>query len=128
MRHRKTTPRLSRSREQRRRLIRNMVTSLILEERVRTSLAKARAVRSRAEKVITKGREDSVHSRRQVARMVYGSKAVQKVFDELGPRYSDRPGGYTRILKLGHRFGDAAEECILELVGSKAFQPSTDKK
>ena len=120
MRHRKTTPKLGRSRDARKRLIRNMVTSLILEERVRTSHAKARAVRSRAEKVITRGRNDTVHSRRMVARMVYGSRAVQKVFDVLGPRFADRPGGYTRILKLGHRFGDAAEECVLELIGAPA--------
>lgn len=128
MRHRKTTPKLGRNRDARKRLIRNMVTSLILEERVRTSLAKAKAVRSRAEKVITKGRNDSVHARRLVARMVYGSEAVKKVFDELGPRYSDRPGGYTRILRLGPRFGDAAEECILELVGGPAAESKPGKK
>jgi large subunit ribosomal protein L17 len=132
MRHRKTTPKLGRSRDARKRLIRNMVTSLVLEERVRTSLAKAKAVRSRAEKVITRGRSDTVHSRRMVARMVYGSKAVQKVFDVLGPRYADRPGGYTRILKLGHRFGDAAEECVLELIGApppeSKSEPEKQKK
>jgi large subunit ribosomal protein L17 len=118
MRHRKTTPRLSRTRAERERLLRNMVTSLVLEERIRTSLAKAKAARSRAEKVITRGKKDTLHARRLVARKVYGSEAVQKIFNELGPRYRDRPGGYTRILKLGNRYGDAAEECILELVDS----------
>jgi large subunit ribosomal protein L17 len=118
MRHRKTTPRLSRKPDARVRLLRNLVTSLIMEERVTTSLAKAKAARSLSEKIITKGKKDTVHSRRMVARMVYGSKAVQKVFDELGPRYTDRPGGYTRILKLGARKGDAAEAVILELVDS----------
>ena len=118
MRHRKTTPRLGRKPDARVRLLRNLVTSLIMEERVTTSLAKAKAARSLSEKIITKGKKDTVHSRRLVARMVYGSRAVQKVFDELGPRYADRPGGYTRILKLGSRKGDAAEAVILELVDS----------
>ena len=120
MRHRKTTPKLGRKPDARRRLLRNLVTSLILEERVTTSIAKAKAARTLSEKVITKGKNDTVHSRRQVARMVYGSDAVKKVFNELGPRYSDRPGGYTRILKLGRRKGDAAEAVILELVDSPA--------
>jgi large subunit ribosomal protein L17 len=118
MRHRKTTPRLGRKPEARVRLLRNLVTSLILEERVTTSLAKAKAARSLSEKIITRGKKDTVHSRRMVARLVHGSKAVQKVFDELGPRYSERPGGYTRILRLGARKGDAAEAVILELVDS----------
>jgi large subunit ribosomal protein L17 len=118
MRHRKTTPKLGRKPEARVRLLRNLITSLILEERVTTSLAKAKAARSLSEKVITKGKKDTVHSRRIVARMVHGSKAVQKVFNDLGPRYTDRPGGYTRILRLGPRKGDAAEAVILELVDS----------
>jgi large subunit ribosomal protein L17 len=118
MRHRKTTAKLSRNKAERERMLRNMVTSLILEERITTSLAKAKAARSLAERVITRGKKDTVHSRRLVARQVYGSEAVKKVFNELGPRYRERPGGYTRILKLGKRLGDAAEECILELVDS----------
>ena len=120
MRHRKTTPKLSRKPDARKRLLRNLVTSLIMEERVTTSMAKAKAARSLSEKIITKGKKDTVHSRRQVAGMVYGSDAVKKVFNELGPRYSERPGGYTRILKLGRRKGDAAEAVILELVDSPA--------
>jgi len=118
MRHRKNVAKLGRKPEARKRLLRSLVTSLILEERITTSLARAKAARSAAEKIITKGRNDSVHARRQVARFVYGSKAVQKLFNELGPRYADRNGGYTRILKLGPRKGDAAEACILELVDS----------
>ena len=118
MRHRKKIAKLGRKPEARRRMLRNLVTSLILEERITTSLARAKAARSAAEKIITKGRKDSVHARRHVARYLYGSKAVQKVFNELGPRYTDRDGGYTRILKLGPRRGDAAEACILELVDS----------
>lgn len=118
MRHRKKVAKLGRKPDARKRMLRSLVTSLILEERVRTSLARAKAARSAAEKIITRGRKDSVHARRLVAGSVYGSEAVQKVFDELGPRYADRPGGYTRILKLGPRKGDAAEEVILELVDS----------
>jgi len=127
MRHRKTTPKLGRKPDARVRLLRNLVTSLVIEERVTTSLAKARAARSLSEKIITKGKKDTVHSRRMVARMVYGSKAVQKIFNELGPRYKDRPGGYTRLLRLGPRRGDAAEAVILELVDSPASVIDTGK-
>ncbi|MBD3368907.1 50S ribosomal protein L17 [Candidatus Fermentibacteria bacterium] len=118
MRHRKTTAKLSRNKAERQRMLRNMVTFLIMEERITTSLAKAKAARSVAERVITRGKKDTVHARRLVAKQVYGSEAVKKVFNELGPRYRERPGGYTRILKLGKRLGDTAEECILELVDS----------
>ncbi len=126
MRHRKKVAKLGRKPDARRRMLRNLVTSLILEERVKTSLARAKAARSMAEKIITNGKKDTVHSRRLVAGRVYGSEAVKKVFDELGPRYADRPGGYTRILKLGPRRGDAAEEVILELVDAPA--PSQQEK
>ncbi|MCK5116059.1 MAG: 50S ribosomal protein L17 [Candidatus Aegiribacteria sp.] len=127
MRHRKKIAKLGRKPEARRRMLRNLVTSLIMEERITTSLARAKAARSAAEKIITKGRKDSVHARRHVARYVYGSKVVQKVFNELGPRYADRNGGYTRILKLGPRKGDAAEACILELVDSPVEIASDSK-
>lgn len=122
MRHRKTTPKLGRTREARDRMLRNLVTSLIIEERVTTSLARAKVARSLAERIITKGRNDTIHSRRQVAGMVYGSAAVKKVFNELGPRFTARPGGYTRILRLGARAGDAAEAVILELVDAPAVE------
>ena len=130
MRHRKKTPKLGRKPDARRRMLRSLVTSLILEERITTSQGKAKAARSQAEKVITKGRNDTLHSRRLVAGAVYGSEAVRKVFNVLGPRYADRPGGYTRILKLGPRRGDAAEACILELVDSPGsiIDPVKDKK
>ncbi|MEN8209143.1 MAG: 50S ribosomal protein L17 [Candidatus Fermentibacteria bacterium] len=128
MRHRKKIAKLGRKPEARRRLLRNLVTSLIMEERITTSLARAKAARSAAEKIITKGKVDSVHARRHVAKYVYGSKVVQKLFNELGPRYADRDGGYTRILKLGPRKGDAAEACILELVDSPIEFSSDDSK
>ncbi len=118
MRHRKTTPKLGRNRAARTRMLRNLVTSLFREERLVTSHARAKATRSLAERIITKGKKDTVHSRRLVAGMVYGSIVVKKVFNELGPRFADRPGGYTRIIKLGPRHGDAAEAVILELVDS----------
>jgi len=120
MRHRKTTPKLGRKKDARTRMLRNLVTSLFLEERVVTSQARAKAARSLAERIITKGKNDTVHSRRLVAGMVYGSIAVKKVFNELGLRYAERPGGYTRLVKLGPRHGDAAEAVILELVDSPA--------
>jgi large subunit ribosomal protein L17 len=127
MRHRKKVAKLGRRADARKRMMRSLVTSLILEERITTSLARAKAARSAAEKIITRGRNDSVHGRRHVARFVYGSKAVQKVFNDLGPRYADRDGGYTRILKLGPRRGDAAEACILELVDSPVDFTSDSK-
>ncbi len=129
MRHRKTTPKLGRKPEERVRLLRNLVTSVIMHERVVTSGAKARAARSLVEKIITRGRIDTVHARRTVAGQVYGAEAVKKVFNELGPRYAQRPGGYTRLLKLGPRMGDAAEAFILEFVDSPiAFKPEVKEK
>ncbi len=128
MRHRKKVAKLGRKPDARKRMLRNLITSLVLEERVRTSLARAKAARSAAEKIITRGRKDTVHARRLVAGSVYGSRAVQKIFNELGPRYADRQGGYTRILKLGPRRGDAAEEVILELVDSPVETSSEKKK
>ncbi|NLP05058.1 50S ribosomal protein L17 [Candidatus Fermentibacteria bacterium] len=129
MRHRKNTPKLGLRRDDRVRMLRNLVTSIILKERVTTSPAKARAARSMVEKIITRGKTDTLHARRIVAASVYGAEAVRKVFNDLGPRYAARPGGYTRILKLGPRVGDAAEACMLELVDSPvAFKPEEKEK
>jgi len=127
MRHRKTTPKLGRKPDARKRMIRSLVTALLLQERITTSLGKAKAARSAAERIITRGKTDSLHARRLVAGVVYGSDAVKKVFDVLGPRYAERPGGYTRIMKLGPRRGDAAEACILELVDSPGSVIDPDK-
>jgi large subunit ribosomal protein L17 len=127
MRHRKTTPKLGRKPDARRRMLRSLVTSLLLEERINTSLGKAKATRSQAEKIITRGKVDTLHARRLVAGAIYGSEAVKKVFEVLGPRYAERPGGYTRIMKLGPRRGDAAEACILELVDSPGSVIDPDK-
>lgn len=127
MRHRKTTPKLGRKPDARRRMLRSLVTSLLLQERITTSLGKAKATRSQAERIITRGKVDSLHARRLVAGAIYGSDAVRKVFEVLGPRYAERPGGYTRIMKLGPRRGDAAEACILELVDSPGSIVDPDK-
>jgi len=116
MRHNKAHKKLGRTSAHRRAMFRNQLASLIEHERIRTSLAKAKALRPIAEKLITRGREDTVHSRRMVARWVSDRTLVKKLFDEIGPRFTDRPGGYLRIVKLGHRLGDGGEEAILELV------------
>jgi large subunit ribosomal protein L17 len=97
-------------------MLRNMVTSLIRHERIKTTRAKAREVRRKAEKIITRARVDSVHNRRMTARDIHDKAVVNRLFTEVAPRFTTRPGGYTRILKLGQRYGDAAEVVILELV------------
>ncbi len=108
--------RLDRKPSHRTALHRNMVSSLIKYERIKTTQAKARAVRRTAEKLVTRARKDSVHNRRIVAKFLYEKEVVNKLFTEFGPRFSDRPGGYTRILKLGYRSGDAAQMVILEFL------------
>jgi len=116
MKHRVGYNRLGRMPAHRKALHRNMVTSLFLEERITTTKAKARAIRRTAEKMVTRGKEDSVHNRRIVGKLIKNEKALAKLFTEIGPRFKNRPGGYTRMLKLGPRFGDAAEMVILEFV------------
>jgi large subunit ribosomal protein L17 len=97
-------------------LFRNQLASLIQSERIVTTLPKAKELRPLAEKLITLAKTDSVHARRQAARTIPDDALIAKLFDTIGPRFSTRPGGYTRILKLGARRGDAAEMAILELV------------
>lgn len=116
--------RLGRKPSHRKALHRNMVTSLIKHERIETTQAKAKEIRRTAEKLVTRAKVDSVHNRRIVAKTVYEKDAVNKLFTEVGPRFADRPGGYTRILKLGQRSGDAAEMVILEFLGEdETVQP-----
>jgi len=98
-------------------MFRNQLASLIQNERIVTTLPKAKELRPLIEKLVTLGKNDSVHARRQAARMVADDVLIGKLFDTLGPRFSTRPGGYTRIIKLGSRRGDAAEMAILEFVG-----------
>ena len=116
MKHRIGYNRLGRKSSHRKALIRNMVTQLYRHERIRTTKSKALEVRKKAEKYITRAKEDSVHNRRIVAKDILDKEIVAKLFTDIGPRFADRPGGYTRILKLGFRKGDAADMVILELV------------
>ena len=110
---------LSRTAAHQRAMARNMVTSLFRFERITTTKAKAKEVRKAAEKLITRGKVDSVHNRRTAAKFIQDEKILNKLFTEIGPRMKDRNGGYTRILKLGFRQGDAADVVILELVDYK---------
>ena len=123
MRHRVAGYRLSRGKDQRNALRRNLVKQLIEYERVRTTRAKALAVRGQVERLITlakRGNEAGdmkmVNARRLAASRINDAATVKKLFDDIAPRYVSRPGGYTRIIKLGPRYGDAAEMVILELV------------
>ena len=108
--------RLNRRAGHRRALIKNMVTSLFTYERITTTKSKALEVRRHAEKMVTRAKVDSVHNRREIAKTITQSDVLAKLFTVLGPRFEKRTGGYTRILKLGQRFGDAAEMVILEFV------------
>ncbi len=110
---------LSRTTAHRRAMSRNMVTSLFRYERITTTEAKAKEVRKAAEKLITRAKVDSVHNRRIAAKFIADEKILNKLFTEIGPRMKDRNGGYTRILKLGFRQGDAADTVIFELVDYK---------
>ena len=97
-------------------LIQKTAASLIEHERIRTTMAKAKELRPLAEKMITQGKRDSLHARRLVRRWVDDRSLIKKLFDDIAPRFAERPGGYTRIVKLGPRLGDAAEMAILEFV------------
>lgn len=119
MNHRNGFNPLSRTSAHRRAMSRNMVTSLFRFERITTTHAKAKEVRRAAEKLITRSKVDSVHNRRIAAKYIQDEKILNKLFTELGPRMKDRNGGYTRILKIGFRQGDAADMVILELVDYK---------
>ena len=116
MRHRRTGRTLDRSSSARKALLRGLATSVVLYEHVNTTLAKAKAVRPLVERLITKGKKKTLVSRRQLMQVLLSESAVNKVLEELGPRYHERPGGYTRILKLGTRKGDGAEVAQIQLV------------
>lgn len=116
MRHRKKGRQLSRSPSHKKATLRNMATNLFRHERIRTTQAKAKELRPYAERLITIARDDTVHARRKVARKIADREVLGKLFDDIGPRFADRPGGYTRILKLGPRRSDSAEMALIELV------------
>ena len=116
MRHRNKGRQLSRTATHRKAVLRNLATSLFLHERIETTTAKAKELRPFAERLITLARRGDVHSRRLAGRKIQDRQVLGKLFDDIAPRYAERPGGYTRILKVGNRKGDAAEMSLIELV------------
>lgn len=116
MRHNKSGRRLGRNSSHRSAMMRNMVTSLIMHEKITTTDARAKELRKIAEKMITLGKRGDLHARRQALAVMRERKAVAKLFDMVAPRYKERPGGYTRIFKVGSRLGDNAPMAIVELV------------
>ncbi len=129
MRHGVRLRKLGRTSSHRRALLRGLTTSLFRHERITTTLPKAKELRPFAERLITLARRDDLHARRQVLRQVADKEVVKKLFDTLGPRFASRPGGYSRILRLGPRQGDGADLAIVELVGSEpTFKKSLDEK
>ena len=127
MRHRVGGFKLKRPVDSRNALLRNLATSVIQEERVITTVTKAKAVRPLVEKMITLAKADTLHTRRQAAAVLRTPAAVKKLFDTLGTRFGQRPGGYTRITRLGPRKGDGAEQAIIELVGSELVKRAADR-
>jgi large subunit ribosomal protein L17 len=119
MRHRNANRKLSRNTSHRRSLLRNLVTSFLEHGRLMTTLPKAKEVRPLAEKMITLGKRDTLHARRQVYAYLLKDTIAKKVFDTIAPKFSSRNGGYSRIIKLGNRQGDGADLAIIELLGSE---------
>ena len=127
MRHRVAGKKLGRKTAHRVMMFRNMVTSLFDKERVRTTLDRAKAVRPIAERIITLGKRESLHARRQALAYVKDPAVVAKLFSTIAPRFSQRHGGYTRIIRLGFRDGDGAQMAYLELIGSE-FKPAKSQE
>ena len=119
MRHRNAGWKLGRNTTHRRALLRNLASSVLLNERIETTVQKAKAVRPWVERMITLGKRDTLHARRQAAAYLLQPAAVSKLFATIAPRFGDRNGGYTRIIRTGWRQGDGAETAILELLGSE---------
>lgn len=128
MRHRKGGYKLQRDPSARRALLRGLATSIILHDRIETTITKAKAVRPQVEKMITLAKRDTLHSRRQAAAYLQEPAAVKKLFDTVGPRFADRAGGYTRIVRLGPRQGDGAETAVIELLGTQLKKKAAEKK
>jgi len=124
MRHLKSGRKFSRTKAHRKAMFRNMASALFLHERIQTTDAKAKSLRPWAEKLITLAKRGDLHARRVAATYLVDSVALEKLFGELGARFKARPGGYTRILKLGTRLGDAASMSIIELVDAKVNAPA----
>ncbi len=122
MRHRRTTATLGRAPAHRKAMLRNMVTDLLRHEKIRTTEAKAKVLRPLAERMITLGKRESLHARRYAARIIRDKTVLSKLFDDLAPRYAERLGGYTRIIKLSSRPGDRADMAVIELVEAELPQ------
>ena len=122
MRHRKKVAKLGLDASHRKAMMANMVTSLFENETIRTTNIRAKTLRSTADHMITFAKRGDLHARRQVLKVVANKRVVSKLFDEIGPRYANRNGGYTRIVKVGPRRGDGAEMCLIELVDRPAKQ------
>jgi large subunit ribosomal protein L17 len=127
MRHKVSGVRLKRDGGSRKALFKGLVTSVIEHERVVTTVPKAKAVQPLVEKMITLAKRDTLHTRRQAAAFLETPAAVQKLFDKLGTRFGQRNGGYTRVVRLGWRKGDGAEQAIIELVGSELVKRAADR-
>jgi large subunit ribosomal protein L17 len=123
MRHLKTGRKFGRTSAHRKALFRNMVTALIDRERIRTTLAKAKELRGKVEKTITLGKKGTLHARRHALKLVADKDSLKKIFGPLAERYANRPGGYTRVIKLGHRLGDDAPMAFIELVDREDESP-----
>ncbi|HKS80664.1 MAG TPA: 50S ribosomal protein L17 [Candidatus Acidoferrales bacterium] len=119
MRHLVSGSKLGKQPAHRRAVLRNLVTNLVEKERIQTTLLRAKAARPLAERMITLGKRDSLHARRQAAAFLTTPVATKKLFSDLAPRFADRQGGYTRIVRSGWRIGDGAELAILEFIGSE---------
>ena len=128
MRHRKGGFKLQRDASARRALLRGLATSLILNDRIVTTVTKAKAVRPHVERMITLAKRDTLHTRRLAAAYLVEADAVKKLFDTVGPRFADRPGGYTRIMRLGPRQGDGAEQALIELLGAEVKKRAEDRR
>jgi large subunit ribosomal protein L17 len=128
MRHKVAGFKLGRTTSHRRSLLRNLVTSLILEERIETTIPKAKAMRPIAEKMITLGKRGDLAARRQAHSYLMTSAAVDKLFDTIGPRFGDREGGFTRMVRIGWQKGDGADKAFVELLGSEKLQEEKKQK
>ncbi|HXP85454.1 MAG TPA: 50S ribosomal protein L17 [Bryobacteraceae bacterium] len=127
MRHNRSGYKLKRDAGSRKALLKGLITSVIEHERVVTTLPKAKAVKPLVEKMITLAKRDTLHSRRQAAAVLETPAAVKKLFDKLGTRFGQRNGGYTRVVRLGWRKGDGAEQAIIELVGSELVKRAAER-
>ena len=125
MRHNKSGKRLGRNTPHRTAMLRNMVTSLFDHEKITTTDARAKELRKVVDRMITLGKRGDLHARRQVLSVIRDQQIVAKLFDQIGPRYKDRPGGYTRIIKIGSRLGDNAPQSIIALVEEEVTSASS---